>query len=194
MSPERRNRVILVVVIVALALTADLSSKAWAWKTLKDGEAIEVIEGFFYLKFGFNTGAAFSFLRDAEWSRVFFVAITILAVGYMGYLAVKMPDYHWYGFVAVGLIMGGALGNLHDRFARIMTVPHKGELVDRHGVVDFLQFYYPWNPDEYWPIFNVADSCLVVGVILLLWYMRKGEDEPAKDSGDAKTETPAKAA
>lgn len=188
--PQRTQRIILVFVAIACVLALDLSSKAWAWANLRNGESVEVIEGLFYLKFGFNTGAAFSFLRDANWARGFFILITLGALGYMGWLAARMPTARWWGFVAVGMIAGGALGNLHDRFVRTMNVPHEGQIVERYGVVDFLQFYYPWDPDHYWPIFNVADSALVVGVGLLLvyiWLFGDSEEPVQADASGAST-------
>ena len=170
-SPSRTSRLIVVLVVFAIALGLDLWSKAWAWEHLKSGPPVEVIEHVFYLKFGFNTGSAFSFLRDASWARYFFITVTFLALGYMGWLAWKMPTERLYGFIAVGMIAAGAAGNLHDRFVRVMPVWWNGEFVDRHGVVDFLQFYYNWDQGKYWPIFNVADSALVCGVFLLLIYL-----------------------
>ena len=192
-KPSRGGRLAIVAVIFAIALALDLWTKAWAWENLRTGPPVEVLEGIFYLKFGFNTGSAFSFLRDAEWARYFFITVTFLALGYMGWLAWMMPTERLYGFVAVGMIAAGAAGNLHDRFVRIMPVWHKGQLVERHGVVDFLQFYYPWNPEKYWPIFNVADSALVCGVALLLIYLHyHGAD--AELLGEAPAEAEAEAA
>jgi signal peptidase II len=190
-DPTRRRRIALVAVVVILTLVADLWSKSWAWHTLRDGDPVELVEHVFYLKFGFNTGSAFSFLRDAEWSRMFFIGVTVLALGYMAWLTHKMPTSRRYGFVAVGLIAGGALGNLHDRFVRQLEVHLDGELVTRYGVVDFLQFYYDWDGGNYWPIFNVADIALVVGVGLLLIYIRFHGDEDNVASAD---EAPTKAA
>jgi len=188
---QRNQRIILVFIAIACVLALDLSSKAWAWHNLRNGESVEVIEGLFYLKFGFNTGAAFSFLRDANWARGFFILITLGALGYMAWLAAKMPTTKWWGFAAVGMIAGGALGNLHDRFVRTMRVPHEGQIVERYGVVDFLQFYYPWDPEHYWPIFNVADSALVVGVILLLFYIgRFGDAEQPQSEPTEGTAVP----
>ncbi|PRP94453.1 signal peptidase II [Enhygromyxa salina] len=191
-EPSRTSRLLVVAIVFAVAIGLDLWSKAWAWEHLKDGPPVEVIEQFFYLKFGFNTGSAFSFLRDESWARYFFITVTFLALGYMGWLAWKMPTSRLYGFVAVGLIAAGAAGNLHDRFVRIMPVWMDGKFVERHGVIDFLQFYYPWKPDSYWPIFNVADTALVCGVALLLIFLQfhgaEGELAPSKDGESAKAE------
>jgi hypothetical protein len=80
---------------------------------------------------------------------------------------------------------------------RVWHVPFQGKYQEKHGVVDFLQFYYPWDPDNYWPIFNVADSALVVGMVLLLVYVQffgaadeealgvAAEPGASSDSGDA---------
>jgi signal peptidase II len=185
-EPSRLSRLLVVAVVFAVAIGLDLWSKAWAWEHLKDGPPVEVIEHVFYLKFGFNTGSAFSFLRDESWARYFFITVTFLALGYMGWLAWKMPTSRLYGFVAVGLIAAGAAGNLHDRFVRIMPVWMNGEFVERHGVIDFLQFYYQWEKGKYWPIFNVADSALVCGVALLLIFLHyhgaEGELADTKDN------------
>lgn len=187
-EPSRSNRLIIVGIVFVLSLALDLWSKAWAWEHLRDQPPVEVLEHVFYLKFGFNTGSAFSFLRDESWARYFFITVTFLALGYMGWLAWKMPTKRLYGFVAIGLIAAGAAGNLHDRFVRVMKVWMNGEWVDAHGVVDFLQFYYNWPAGKYWPIFNVADSSLVCGVALLLVYLHfhGAEDEPQAVKGDAK--------
>ena len=179
----RANRIGIVIAVMALVLALDLWTKQWAWDTLRNQQAIEVIEHVFYLRFGFNTGSAFSFLRDATWGRGFFVLVTILALIYMGWLAWQMQTRHRHGFVAIGLIAGGAAGNLHDRFVRSMELPLHGNMVERYGVIDFLQFFYDWEGGRYWPIFNVADSALVCGVILLLLYIRQ-HGGPSVDPND----------
>ena len=188
-AATRNSRLIIVAIVFALSLALDLWSKAWAWEHLRDQEAVEVIEHVFYLKFGFNTGSAFSFLRDESWARYFFITVTFLALGYMGWLAWKMPTTRLYGFVAIGLIAAGAAGNLHDRFVRTMSVWMNGQFVERHGVVDFLQFYYNWPDGKYWPIFNIADSSLVCGVGLLLVFLHYhgAEDETGQVADSSQT-------
>ncbi len=163
---------LLAAAVIALVLLADLWTKQWAWDALRGGKRIALVEQVLYLKFGFNTGSAFSLLQDAEWSRVFFIAVTLLALAYMAWLCSQMSTRQRYGFTAIGLIAGGALGNLHDRFVRHMELPVNGELVQRHGVIDFIQFFYDWEGGSYWPIFNVADAALVCGVVLLLLHLR----------------------
>lgn len=187
---QRQKALLVAAISLVVALTLDLWTKAWAWEHLKPptpgqpDTPVTVIDGLFYLKFGFNTGSAFSLLRDKSWARAFFILVTFGALAYMAWLAWTLPARRKWVFVSVGFIGGGALGNLHDRFFRIWKVPFQGKFQDRHGVVDFLQFYYPWDPDNYWPIFNVADSALVVGMVLLLIYVQffSARDE-ADESG-----------
>ncbi|TPV95412.1 MAG: signal peptidase II [Myxococcales bacterium FL481] len=186
----RRSRLMLVVAVIILVLVADLWSKQWAWDALRDGQRVALIEQVLYFKFGFNTGSAFSLLQDAAWSRVFFIAVTLLALVYMGWLALHLSAQRRYGFVAIGLIAGGALGNLHDRFVRRLEVPLDGQVVERYGVVDFIQFYYHWDSGRYWPIFNIADAALVCGVGLLLVHLwseekarQQAERAMAEDTG-----------
>lgn len=140
----------LLLPITALAL--DFLSKLWILKVLHfEGDSIPVVEGFFKLTLGFNKGAIFGSLRDApEWLRaVLFTVAGIAALVYFGrlFLADATPRLER---VALGLIIGGALGNGLDRIL--------------HGyVVDFLDFVFgTWH---YW-YFNLADSCIVVGAIL----------------------------
>ncbi len=175
---QRQKGYLIAILALVFALSLDLWTKAWAWEHLKPASPgqpdhpVTVIDGLFYLKFGFNTGSAFSLLRDKSWARVFFIVVTFAALAYMAWLAATLPPKRKWIFVSIGFIAGGAIGNLHDRFVRVWKVPFQGQYQEKHGVVDFLQFYYPWDPDNYWPIFNVADSALVVGMVLLLVYVQ----------------------
>jgi len=129
-----------------------------------------IVEGWVYLEFGFNTGSAFSLLRDASWSRMLFIGITFLALIYMGYLAKTLPTRFSSAFIAIGMVASGALGNLHDRFFRTLMI----DGVERHGVVDFIRVFY-WEGKP-WPTFNVADVSLVAGVLLLLVFLLRHGD------------------
>jgi signal peptidase II len=182
-EPSRNGRLILSAVVAIIAFALDLWTKQWAWDNVRppDGKTIAVIDRVFYLRYGFNTGSAFSFLRDAPWARTFFIIVTLFALGYMVWMVMTMPTRRGYGFVAVALIGGGAAGNLYDRITRVDNVFIGGESVERHGVVDFLQVYLNYDTGNYWPIFNVADSALCVGVGLLLIFMyQQGKDDAAE--------------
>lgn len=168
-EPSRRGRIVLTLAVLAATLALDLWSKAWAWNNLRRAKPIMVIDPLLEFSFSFNLGAAFGFLNDASWSRVFFIAVTVLALGYMAWLAYTLPTRRAYGFVAVGLIAAGAAGNLHDRLVRA----NDGGW---YGVVDFIKINYPWGGS--WPTFNVADMLLLFGVLTLLVFLRReGEAE-----------------
>jgi len=139
----------LIIPLAAMAL--DLLSKAWILKAIKPEEQVEVIKGFFYLKPSFNPGAIFGIMQDTNpWIRMpLLLAAGLAALGFFGWEFLKEATPRLQR-IALGLILGGALGNGLDRLAR-------------GHVVDFLDFWFgSW---EYW-IFNVADSMIVCGAIL----------------------------
>jgi signal peptidase II len=108
---------------------------------------------FFDLTLLHNTGAAFSFLAgEAGWQRWFFTALALGVSGLITVWLYKLPrhEQRWTG-AALSLVLGGALGNVIDRI--------------RLGyVVDFIHLHYD---DWYWPAFNVADSAISVGAVML---------------------------
>ncbi len=135
----------------AFALAADLGSKAWILRTLGESESLPVIRGFFYLTLGFNRGAIFGSLTwlPAAARFILFTLAGLAALLYFGRLFLAKETPTW-DRVALGLILGGALGNGIDRLLR-------------GAVVDFLDFVFgTWH---YWT-FNLADSFILVGAIL----------------------------
>ncbi|HXN14731.1 MAG TPA: signal peptidase II [Usitatibacter sp.] len=138
---------------VSLAvLLADLATKAWVTRAFTPGEIREVTP-FFNLVLVHNSGAAFSFLAGADgWQRWFFTIVTVVIAIV---LLVMLKRHHATRLLAfaLALLIGGALGNLWDR----VSLGH---------VVDFVQLHVA---GYYWPAFNVADSAISVGVVLLLW-------------------------
>ena len=168
-APSRTQRLALAVGVGVVGLVADLWSKAWAWNTMRGvREPMDVLGTTLQFDFSFNTGSAFGMLADVGWARGFFIAMTVLAIGYVVWVAATMDTARRRGFVALGLVGAGALGNLHDRFVR-------ADELGRYGVVDFIRINYPWSGGGSWPTFNVADVLLLVGVGLLLWEARTAE-------------------
>lgn len=135
----------------ASVLAVDLLSKLWILSRLQEGQSLPVIPGFFNLSLGFNTGAIFGSLQGLpEWARAaIFTLAGVAALIYFGGLFLK-DETPFLERMALGLILGGALGNGLDRLL--------------HGhVVDFLDFVFgSWH---YWT-FNLADSAIVCGAIL----------------------------
>ncbi len=146
-------------------IAADFATKAWVLAVFRPHETLTVTP-FFNLVLVFNPGASFSFLADAGgWQRWFFVA---LALAISAWLIVMLRRHARERLLptAFALVLGGALGNVIDRI--------------RFGaVVDFLDFHaFGWH----WPAFNVADSAITIGVILLIWqqlfHEGKAHDRP----------------
>ena len=135
-----------------LVIGADQLTKIAAEAELQLHEAVPVMP-FFNLMLAYNEGAAFSFLSDAGgWQRWLFSGLAIvISLVITFWLRRLSPAERLTGF-GLALILGGAIGNLIDRLA--------------YGhVIDFIQLYYDrW----YWPAFNLADSAITVGVVLLL--------------------------
>ncbi|MEM6294459.1 MAG: signal peptidase II [Myxococcota bacterium] len=161
-STSRTRRVASSLLVCVAALAADLTSKAWAWETLRRGGRRVVVEGLLRFEFAFNTGSAFGFLRRLDAARTVFIAITVLVLIYLGRMLRRLPLTSAVPFVAVGLFAGGAIGNLHDRLVRHMWIFDQG---DRYGVVDFIVVSVGRRT---WPAFNLADVALAVGVGLLI--------------------------
>ncbi len=150
------------------ALAADLASKAWILHRLGEGESLAVLPGFFYLTLGFNRGAIFGSLTwlPAPARYLLFALAGLAALVYFGRLFLAKETSTWER-IALGLILGGALGNGLDRLYR-------------GAVVDFLDFVFgTWH---YWT-FNLADSFILVGAVLYglrMLLTHKTEDRPTE--------------
>ncbi|MEJ6558417.1 MAG: signal peptidase II [Candidatus Thioglobus sp.] len=135
-----------------ILVIADQLTKMMVLGSLKLYESIE-ITSFFSLTHVHNYGAAFSFLADEDgWQQYFLVSISVIAsiaiILWMSKTSTKQP----YKLIALSLILSGAIGNLIDRAVFGF-------------VIDFINLHYQ---DFYWPVFNVADTAITLGVILLL--------------------------
>ena len=137
--------------LAAAIVAADQVTKAIVLGRFSYGERLE-LTGFFNLVLVYNKGAAFSFLSDAAgWQTPLLIGFAVVAVGILGTLIVRSPGRRLF-CTGLALVLGGALGNLIDRF--------------RYGqVVDFLDLHAAgWH----WPAFNVADSAITIGAVLLI--------------------------
>lgn len=134
------------IVTVTLIVIADQLTKQLIISTMEVGQSIAVINNFFYITYVRNPGAAFGML---PYQTVFFVIVTVVVAALLLYYYRTLPGgYTWLRF-GLALQLGGAIGNLIDRV--------------REGyVVDFLNFTV-WPP-----VFNLADSAIVVGIAIFL--------------------------
>jgi len=174
--PGRRPRTRLLLALAAGILVTDLITKLVAVATIEPGEDIRLLGGALYLTQWRNVGAAFSF---AEGATVLFSLVAVAVAVVIVRTARRLYSTGW--AVALGLVLGGAVGNLIDRIFR-----DPGFL--QGGVVDFLSVFGP--DGQVWPVFNVADSAIVcggvLGVILALRGIEfdgsRGTDKAAADT------------
>jgi signal peptidase II len=137
--------------LAALVVVLDQLAKYWISASFGYGEA-RAVTGFFNLVLTYNKGAAFSFLAAASgWQRGFFIGIALVAMVVISVLLARHAGEKLF-CLSLALILGGAIGNVLDRIAL-------------GYVVDFLDFYVGgWH----WPAFNLADSAITAGAVLLV--------------------------
>lgn len=157
-SPFARRGYRFASLVGAIVIVLDQLTKYLAMTHIPMTGSISVIPGFFDLVNIRNRGAAFGFLNrsDIDWQIWLFGGATLLAAGAILALIRSWPRYSPVLYTGLGLVLGGALGNLIDR-------------IRFRAVVDFLNFYIG---DWHWPAFNVADIAICVGALLaclLLW-------------------------
>jgi signal peptidase II len=138
--------------LATVLVVLDQLTKFAITRSIPYGSGIEITP-FFNLVLVHNKGAAFSFLAGAAgWQRELFIAIAAVAIAWVVYLLHKHPRQTLFCF-ALGLILGGAIGNVIDR-------------VWLGAVVDFLDFH---AAGHHFPAFNVADSAITCGAAALIW-------------------------
>lgn len=146
-------------VVAAVVIGLDQYTKALASAELQYRVPVE-ITAWFDLMLAHNTGAAFSFLASAGgWQRWFLAGVALVVSLVVSVWLTRLKHSEKMLGIALGLVLGGGLGNLIDR-------------VSLGYVVDFISWHYN---DWYWPAFNIADSAICVGAVLLVWDSFYGE-------------------
>jgi len=144
-----KNKYILFLVSLIIILL-DQVIKLVIVKTMSLGQSIVIIKNIVHITYTTNTGAGFGILKNMN---SFLMWISIIIIGIILYYYDKIPDKR-FPQISAGLILGGAAGNLIDR----IFISH---------VIDFIDF-------RIWPVFNLADSAITIGVIcLLIYFWRK---------------------
>lgn len=149
-----KKKLLIVLVIASVGVVLDLWSKAWMEGNLKGQAPIEVVPDFFHFTYVENPHGAFSMF---EWipesvRRPGLIVASILAVLLISVILLR-PGTGWWMVTAFALVLSGAVGNLYDR----LVFGHVRDFIDWHYYRDFT-----------WPTFNIADSCISVGVTILV--------------------------
>ena len=153
-------------VLAAVVIGLDQYTKALATAELQYRVPVE-ITSWFDLMLAHNTGAAFSFLASAGgWQRWFLAGVALVVSVVVSVWLTRLKHSEQVLGIALGLVLGGGLGNLIDR-------------VSLGYVVDFISWHYN---DWYWPAFNIADSAICVGAVLLVWDSFLGESSKQQEN------------
>lgn len=186
MKPAGSGRTVYVA-IATLVVVLDQVTKVLVDRFMSLHESRIIVDGFLRLTYVRNRGAAFGILSDADlpYQPLLFAVVSLAALGAIAAYAWRLPARSRLPQTALALIMGGALGNLMDR-ARL------------GHVIDFVDAY--WRA-HHWPAFNVADSAISVGVVLLVLDILRqpqaadsppplrrepGAETPERDAGEAR--------
>lgn len=141
---------ILAGIIFLFSIISDQLTKLWAVNQLKDGESIKLIGNFLRFTYAENKGAAFSILQNQLWFFIIATVVMLIILGYMFFMAKNLTHV---SRLSISMIAGGAIGNFIDR----LRLGHVVDFID----VRFGSFYN-------FPIFNIADSFVVCGTILMI--------------------------
>lgn len=156
-----KNKYIILFATVAVVILFDFITKAYISSTMSLHESFVVVGGFLNITYVRNPGAAFSFLADAPavFRSIFFMSVTVLAIVLVLYYIAKSKIEEPLMIFSLSLILSGAMGNLIDRV--------------RFGeVVDFIDVYIS---SYHWPAFNVADSAITVGAVVMILQLIRGK-------------------
>lgn len=146
----------MIIILSIIFIIIDQLSKIIIVNNLTNNKSIEVIKSFFYLTYTNNKGAAFSILTGR---RILLILVALIVIGVLIYYARKNKIEGKVNKIALSLVIGGSIGNLIDRILR-------GAVVD---FIDVKIFGYNF------PIFNLADTFIVIGVFLLIIEMFRKE-------------------
>jgi signal peptidase II len=146
---------VTLVTVAAVVLVADVVSKVAIVASLRSGEVVRLLGHYLQLTNTRNSGAAFSVGTGAT---VLFSVVALVVVGVIVRTAKRLRSAGW--AICLGLLLGGALGNLVDRLFRAPSPLH-GEVVD-------------WIQVPHWPVFNLADSAVVIGGCIAVLLSARG--------------------
>ena len=146
--------------LVLSVLAFDQITKLLAIKYLAPSESWPLIPGIFHLTFVENTGIAFGLFRQHQPILIGLITISLIGLLIWGS---KSKSFDLPQRIGLALILGGAVGNWIDR-------------VRLGAVIDFLDF-------RVWPVFNIADSAITVGVVIYMWLFLKGDKKKKREVG-----------
>ena len=164
-APHRRGLIIVLAVTAILVIGLDQLTKTLAVDRLSGREPIPIVDGLVRLNLTRNAGAAFSLATGTTWVFTLIAGVVIVVI----MRTARRLGSRWWA-VALGLLLGGAVGNLLDRLFRAPGV-------GRGHVVDFLEL-------PHWPVFNIADSSIVTAAVIIAWLGLRGVGVDGRPAGE----------
>lgn len=150
-----------ILLVAVMIIAADQVSKYYIQSHMMPGTSAPVIQDFFHITYVLNSGAAFGILENKTFFFIFIALAMLIAVLYF---YPKIPHKSYLLRFGIGLLTGGAIGNVLDR-------------INTGYVIDFFDF-------RIWPVFNIADIAIVCGVSIIIYsiaYLSQEEDEPTDE-------------
>ena len=148
-----KTKITLLLAVCLPIIFLDQATKYWIEQTLPIFHSIQIVQHFFHITHIQNSGGAFGVFSGLQSPHfhTLFILITVLAVGFIGFLYWKLPTHQSWPAMGLALVIGGAIGNLADRI--------------RLGkVTDFIDVHFY---SHHWPAFNIADSAITTGSVIL---------------------------
>lgn len=162
--------------VATLGILLDQATKWWIVHNIPEGRGeMEIIPGFFSIVHRQNPGAAFGMFRDFEYRHLLFLAFTMVAAGVILDLFRRLPTTDRFMAATLGLIFSGAVGNAIDRIHKQTVTDFLKIYTDFPSVRDWLVSSFGTNE---WPSFNIADSALVLGVLMYAFHSMFLEERP----------------
>lgn len=151
------NKLFILAIVGGSVLILDQITKVYIDTVFHLYESVIIIPDFFSITYVRNPGAAFGLFagQSSFFRTVFFSCVSLVALSFLGMMVYQVPQDDRWQMISLSLLLGGAMGNIVDRV-------RMGE------VIDFLDFYIG---TYHWPVFNVADSAITVGVTLLMLHL-----------------------
>lgn len=166
-------------IVSAVVVAIDQASKAWIHAALSDGPRIELIPGWLNLVYSRNAGGLFGYFTDMAqpWRTLILTLLPAVAIGLVVHYLVRGDDLDRVARSALSLVLGGAIGNLIDRVFRGEVI----DFIDAQASGDLAEWLIEKAGTAHWHTFNVADSCIVCGAILMLISAFRPQRKPEPD-------------
>ena len=153
-------------IVAAIGVVADQATKAWVHANVRDAPRLELIPGWLNFVYARNPGGLFGYFTDLgqPWRTLLLTVVPLAAIAMVVHYIVRGTDLDRTARAALSLVLGGAIGNLIDRVFRGEVI----DFIDAQASGGLGEWLIDTFGTAHWHTFNIADSCIVCGAVLLL--------------------------